>query len=336
MKAAAVVCTSVNRVELVEHALMDLAPDEALVQVHYSVISPGTELRCLAGLQPDLGGFGFVPGYAQAGFVVEGPADWIGRRVFVSGSQKMPLPRLWGGHCSHSIVKTPALFLLPDDVPLTTAGFSKMAAIARRGRLLAEPKPGQTVAVVGLGLIGQLSARWFAAAGAQVTAFDLDPKRLQLASRSGIRTVQVQNVEGKPDLIATALSHQPEGFEIVVDATGHAPVVGSLHQIIKPLPWGDHSEPGRKLIVQGSYPATFEVPYQEYFRLEAEILLPRDQRPDDLRQSLSAMAEGVLEVESLVSEIVPASNPQAAYDPLLNRVPGYITSVLDWTEFHSG
>ena len=50
MKTTCVVATDVNRVEVGEYELRDSLPGELLVETLYSAVSPGTELRCQAGL----------------------------------------------------------------------------------------------------------------------------------------------------------------------------------------------------------------------------------------------------------------------------------------------
>jgi 2-desacetyl-2-hydroxyethyl bacteriochlorophyllide A dehydrogenase len=325
MKARAVSVIDVNKVEVVEYDTFDLEPGEVLVEVDFSFISPGTELRCLAGLQPNSAPWGFVPGYSQAGTVVEGSSDWVGKRVVALGSQRMPLPRMWGGHTSHSVVQSSALFEIPDGVEMSVAGVSKMGAIAHRGLLLGRPYKSQTVAVVGLGLIGQLSARLFHQAGADVIAFDQEASRVRLAREVGVNAHVV-----KEDLIELSKSLQPEGFEIVVDATGSPRVASGLHQMFSTLPWGDAATTDRKLIVQGSYPAEFPIPYQEYFSYETTIVIPRDSRPSDLRTILNMMASGDLSVDNLVAERLPADQAQTAYDQLIAKADGYVTAALDW------
>lgn len=325
MKARAISVVAVNQVDVVEYESLELEEGEVLVEVDFSTISPGTELRCLAGLQPNSAPWGFVPGYSQAGRVIRGSKEWIGKRVVALGSQRLSLPRMWGGHTSHSVVQSSALFEIPDSVEMSVAGVAKMGAIAHRGLLLAAPFDGQSVAVVGLGLIGQLSARLFRAAGASVVAFDQEESRVRLAREAGVEAYAVTG-----SLEDLARSVRPEGFETIVDATGSPRVASGLHQLFTPLPWGDAATSDRKLVIQGSYPTDFPIPYQEYFTYETKILMPRDSRPSDLRAVLQMMADQRLSVDNLVSETPKAEDAQSAYGKLLAKEDGYVTAAIDW------
>lgn len=325
MKARAVSIVAVNQVEVVDYDTYDLEAGEVLVEVDYSFISPGTELRCLAGLQPHSAPWGFVPGYSQAGTVIEGSEEWVGKKVVTLGSQRFPLPKMWGGHTSHAVVQESALYEIPEGISTSIAGIAKMGAIANRGLLLANPYQGQKVAVVGLGLIGQLSARLFHQAGAEVLAFDQEASRVRLAKEVGVNAHVVES-----DLIELSKSLNSDGFETIVDATGSPRVASGLHQMFTALPWGEAATTDRKLIIQGSYPADFPIPYQEYFTYETKIMMPRDSRPSDLRTVLGMMASGSLSVENLVAERLPAAQAQTAYDKLIEKADGYVTAAFDW------
>jgi 2-desacetyl-2-hydroxyethyl bacteriochlorophyllide A dehydrogenase len=319
MNARAVVFESVNTVKTVEFTLDALAEGEMLVEVAHSVISPGTELRCLAGKQPGAAEWGFVPGYTCAGY------DETGTAFFCSGTKHLSLPRMWGGHVSHAIVDKSSVVKLPDGLSTSVAPVARLAAIALRGVITSQPSQGESVAVVGLGMIGQLSARLFKQAGASVIAFDTDPHRVRIAKQAGIEAVLIQG-----EVADAAKQARPELFTTVVEATGVQAVVSGLHRLMTPLQWGDSELKGRKLVVQASYPETFALPYQEYFGFEANIFMPRDCRPADIRHCMSLMGSGELQVDDLVSEVLPASDAHVAYGKLVDREPGYTTAAFDW------
>jgi 2-desacetyl-2-hydroxyethyl bacteriochlorophyllide A dehydrogenase len=319
MNSRAVIFEGRHQVNTVAFELGDLKDGEFLVEVAHSVISPGTELRCLDGKQPGATGWGFIPGYACAGHLPDGTA------VFSQGTKRGSLPRMWGGHVSHAAVDAVGIYPLPEGLSTIEAPVAKLAAIASRGVLLSAPGQGQPVAVIGLGMIGQLSARLFKQAGADVVAFDTDASRVKIAREAGIDAVKIE-----APLREHALSERPELFEIVVEATGVPSVLSDLHQVLSPIPWGDYSGPRRQIVIQASYPETFSIPYQEFFMYEANLLIPRDSRPADTRRCLELMGSGELNVKNLISEVVPASNARIAYQKLLSRESGYTTAAIDW------
>ena len=61
MKATCILHTAVNTVALTDTQVRDPGPGEVLIETEYSLISPGTELRCLAGKEPGQSPFPFIP-----------------------------------------------------------------------------------------------------------------------------------------------------------------------------------------------------------------------------------------------------------------------------------
>jgi polar amino acid transport system substrate-binding protein len=74
---------------------------------------------------------------------------------------------------------------LPDTVDFEAGAFGTVGAIALQGVRLAEPTLGESVVVIGLGLIGQLTAQLLSANGCRVFGIDLDESKVELAKRLG-------------------------------------------------------------------------------------------------------------------------------------------------------
>jgi predicted dehydrogenase/threonine dehydrogenase-like Zn-dependent dehydrogenase len=123
-------------------------------------------------------------GYSSAGTVVavgEGVTDLrVGDRVACAGA----------GYAVHAEVAcVPRLLLakLPDQstIGLHEAAFTTLGAVALHGIRTADVKLGDVVAVIGLGLVGQLTTQALKAAGCRVLGIDLASDRAELASRLG-------------------------------------------------------------------------------------------------------------------------------------------------------
>jgi len=127
------------------------------------------------------------PGYSSAGTVIavaEGVTDLQpGDRVACAGAgfavhaEIACIPRLL-------VARIPAR-PVGDEVPLDEAAFAALGAVALHGMRNAEAKLGDLVAVIGLGLLGQLTVQLLKAAGCRVLGMDLDPVRADLAQRMG-------------------------------------------------------------------------------------------------------------------------------------------------------
>lgn len=75
---------------------------------------------------------------------------------------------------------------IPSNVSDDAAAFTVVGAIGLQGVRLARPELGETFVIVGLGLIGQLTAQLLLAHGCRVIGFDFDPSKVELARGFGI------------------------------------------------------------------------------------------------------------------------------------------------------
>src|SRR5438270_4301367 len=121
-------------------------------------------------------------GYSAAGVVVEvgeGVTEFrAGERVACAGTG-------YAAHAELLSVPKNLCAMLPDGVDFESGAFSTLGAIALQGVRLAEPTLGESVVVVGLGLVGQLAAQLLKANGCRVFGVDLDESRVELARRLG-------------------------------------------------------------------------------------------------------------------------------------------------------
>ena len=122
-------------------------------------------------------------GYSAAGVVVEtgeGAEEFsVGERVACAGA----------GFASHAEVLSVPKNLcvrLPAEVDFESAAFATVGAIALQGVRLAEPTLGESVVVLGLGLVGQLTVQLLKANGCRVFGVDLDPSKIELARGLGM------------------------------------------------------------------------------------------------------------------------------------------------------
>src|SRR5205814_2995327 len=74
---------------------------------------------------------------------------------------------------------------LPEGVDFESAAFSTLGAVALQGVRLAEPTLGESVVVIGLGLLGQLAVQLLKANGCRVFGVDLESNRIDLARQLG-------------------------------------------------------------------------------------------------------------------------------------------------------
>src|SRR5256714_6859605 len=121
-------------------------------------------------------------GYSAAGIVVE-----VGEGVkeFRAGDRVACAGTGYAAHAELLSVPKNLCAPLPDGVDFESGAFSTLGAIALQGVRLAEPTLGESVVVMGLGVVGHLAAQLLKASGCRVFGVDLDGSRVELARRLG-------------------------------------------------------------------------------------------------------------------------------------------------------
>jgi predicted dehydrogenase len=121
-------------------------------------------------------------GYSLAGRVIEVGKNMsglnIGDRVACGGAG-------YANHSEINYVPKNLMVKIPNAVDDIDASFVTVGAIALQGVRQTEPKIGERVAVMGLGLLGQLTVQLLKANGCKVIGSDIDPDKMELALKLG-------------------------------------------------------------------------------------------------------------------------------------------------------
>jgi len=121
-------------------------------------------------------------GYSCAGIVLAVAEDVDD---FAPGD---PVACAGAGYAAHAdVVFVPRnlCVAIPRGVDFDEAAYVTLGAIAMQGVRTAEPTLGECVAVIGLGLLGQLTIQILKAAGCRVLGVDIDPSKVDLALKAG-------------------------------------------------------------------------------------------------------------------------------------------------------
>lgn len=202
--------------------LSDLATDAVLVETLYSGVSRGTETLVFSGRVPEsqyevmrapfqAGGFpGPVKyGYAAVGRIIEGPSDRLGQAVFALHP-----------HQDRFIVPAEAALPLPEAVPPARAILAANMETALNAVWDAGVGPGDRVAVIGLGVVGLLTA-WLARGipGTEVQAIDIDPVKRATATALGLDFMLPEAATGDADVVFHVSGH-PDGLVTALALAG--------------------------------------------------------------------------------------------------------------------
>lgn len=146
-------------------------------------------------------------GYSNVGKVLEvgtGVEEFsVGDRVVSNGS-----------HATHVAVPKNLCARVPENVSDDEAAFTVLGSIGLQGIRLANPTLGESVAVIGAGLIGLLVVQMLRAQGCRVLAIDPDKARLELAASFGAVTCNPKDGQD-PVAVATGFS-QGRGVDAVL------------------------------------------------------------------------------------------------------------------------
>ena len=128
-----------------------------------------------------------------------------------------------GPHAEYVCVPKNLVAHIPDNVSDAEAAFTVVGSIGLQGIRLLNPTLGETVVVIGLGLIGLLTAQLLKANGCQVIGTDLDEEKLALATKWGI----IPYNSGKGDVVKF-VEEQTGGIGsdgVIITASAHTNAV---------------------------------------------------------------------------------------------------------------
>jgi len=346
-----------GEVEVVEVPNLRAQPGCVLVRVAASLVSAGTErastefasksLLQKARLRPDLvrgvldkvrrdGLFPAIAavrsrldqplelGYSSAGVVTclgEGVTDLrVGDRVACAG----------GGHAVHAeMTNVPRMLVarIPSGhISFEEAAFTTIGAVALHGIRLAEVAIGDVVAVIGLGLLGQLTVQSLKAAGCRVIGMDIDPSRVELAQRLGADAACVSPAEFLSSCLALSSGHGVDAVLIAAATPSSEPVnlagsvareraiviaVGTVGMEIERKTFYEKELQFR---VSRSYgPGRYDSAYEQKGR-DYPIGFVRWTETRNMEAFLHLLAAGKLDVRALITQRIPIERAERAYE----------------------
>lgn len=320
-------------------------PNEVLLETAYSGISAGTELTAYRGSNPYLSRIWdeerrlFVTGGSTQAYPMDGWGyEEVGRVVAVGSAQDEDLIDrwVWGawGHRSHAV--RPADYARPRVLPqgndVLSGVFAKIGAIALNAVLDADIHVGETVAVFGAGVPGQIVAQLARLNGGRVIVADLVASRRRLAIELGATAA----FDPATDEVAEEVRAMTEdrGADVVIEMSGAyqalqeaARTVGYSSRVVAggffqgdgvPLRLGEEFHHNRVAIVGSQI---------------SGVAPQLRHRWDELRMSRTALQlaeDGRLILGALVTHVIPDSDAPSAFEMLDANPQDALQVVLDY------
>lgn len=273
-------------------------------------------------------------GYCNVGEVIavgKGVTDFkVGDRVASNGN-----------HAEFVCVPQNLVAHIPENVTDQEATFTVIGSIGLQGIRLLNPTFGETVVVIGLGLIGLITAEILKNNGCQVIGFDYDEQKVQIAKSKGINAINpakgvdtVKFVEevtqgiGADGVIITASN---KGDEIISQAAkmsrkrGRIVLVGVIGLNINR---SDFYEKELSFQVSCSYgPGRYDNNYEQAGN-DYPLAFVRWTEKRNFQAILQAMSSGQIEVKPYISEIIELADFGKIYHDLGNKQT--IASILKY------
>jgi predicted dehydrogenase len=213
-------------------------------------------------------------GYSSAGVVLEVGA---GAEEFAVGDQVACAGAGHAGHAEVSWIPKNLCVKIPPSVSLESAASVAVGAIALQAVRVAEARLGERVAVIGLGLVGQLVAQILQANGCEVWGLDPDPERVRLAEELGIdfacenraweqspRSALCRLGEGADAVILTAATRSNEPVELAGELARDRGVVVVVGDVRADIPREHYYKKELQVRYSRSYgPGRYDPEYEE-------------------------------------------------------------------------
>jgi predicted dehydrogenase/threonine dehydrogenase-like Zn-dependent dehydrogenase len=341
---------------VIEAAAPVVGAKNILVQVSRSCISAGTELagvrmsglplyqralkqpenvRQVVNLMRDQGvvrtlkrvkgklAAGTPTGYSAAGRVIaigdEVDTFQVGDAVACAGAGI-------ANHAEYIDVPVNLAVHIPDAVGFDAASTVTLGAIALQGIRRANPTLGETFVVVGLGVLGQLTAQMLKANGCRVIGVDVDEKRVELAQSNGLNIGVLASGE---DVVDRVHKHTnglgADGSIITAGSSSHQLISDAMKMCRKKgrvvlvgdvglnLNRADFYTKELDFLISSSYgPGRYDPVYEEGGQ-DYPFAFVRWTENRNMQAYLAMLADGSVKLDNLVRPAFPIEDAERAY-----------------------
>lgn len=317
----------------------DLGGTEVVVRNEATIISAGTELAGLHNIEgrttyPARSGYGSIGVVEAVGPAVTDVKP--GDRVFYAGKHASVNRFVHGQDHQWGI-----LYPCPKGIDAVEATFGCMAEIAMTAPNITELDLGDTVAVFGLGLVGNLAAQLYQLRGARVIGVDPVKSRCDLARRVGIATVIDAPAAQQLEAIRAATGGR--GADVTVDAAGHSAVAAQAVHATAVM---------GQVVLLGSPRAPYQADLTPVMSaIHTQCLTVRGAHmwqfpafavrgakrtvPWAYATCFDLIASGRLKVRELASHVVAPEQAPQAYHGLHHEKEVWTGAVIDWRKLRA-
>ncbi|MDD3744269.1 MAG: bi-domain-containing oxidoreductase [Lentimicrobiaceae bacterium] len=345
-----------------------------LVKNHYSLISPGTEGNTATTARKSLIGKAKerpqqvkqvlevltqqgpvqtyrtvtkkLEAYSPLGYSSAGEIIAVGEAVtqFKTGDLVACAGVGYANHAEIITVPVNLCVKLPENAKLKAASYNTLGAIALQSIRQADLRLGETCAIIGLGLLGQLTGLMLKASGVNVIGIDVSEQPVKLAQQHFAGLALTRNIPGIENQIAEYTNGLGVDAVIIAAATTSTDPInfaGTISRkkgkvvILGAVPTGFKREPHwykkeLQLLMSCSYgPGRYDINYEEKgIDYPAAYVRWTEKRNMEAFQQL--LASKRIDIGYITTHEMPLEDAPKAYDMIVNKTEPYIGIVLKY------
>jgi predicted dehydrogenase/threonine dehydrogenase-like Zn-dependent dehydrogenase len=289
-------------------------------------------------------------GYSASGVVLEVGSGLEGRfqvgdRVAIAGAGI-------ANHAECNVAPGNLAACVPEDVSHLEACFGTLASIALNGIRLLEPKLGDVVGVVGVGLVGQLAAQLLAIHGCRVVCLDYSPERLalvrslgaeftwNLADGSPSAFIESQtNGVGCDGVLITAATRSSEPFDTAADIARDRAKISLIGITGTAFPYREFMKKELSVVVSRSYgPGRYDNDFEKR-NVKYPVGWIRWTEADNLAECVRLMSPSRalrLTPTALTTHRFPIDDAEKAYELVTEGTEPHLGVVIEYPPDQDG
>ena len=334
----AIVLRAPSNLALEEVARPETPPGHVLVRITNSGLC-GTDLKIYTGAIPAR--YPLIMGHEMTGELVAGsppPGVHTGDRVIIDPvlacgtcfhcriGQANLCPaggligrEINGGFAEYATVAASHVFKLPDSINSRTAPLIQVATTCLHAQQLISPFEGQSVAVIGLGVSGQLHVQLAKARGAAtVIGISRSAFKNDLAKQLGADFT----IEAGPTAVQKVLdATDGRGPDVVIECTG---VMAALADAIRMVRLG-----GRIILFGIVSAKEGALPFYDLYFKELTLINSRAAAAEDFPLMIALVARGAIRLEPLITHHMALDQLKTALEMVADDTDRRLKIILD-------
>jgi polar amino acid transport system substrate-binding protein len=362
-----------GKMQVLEVPLPVVGPGQVIIRTHYSLISAGTEGSTVQTARKGLIGKarerpqqvkqvldtlktqGLVQtyravmkkleAYSPLGYSCSGEVLEVGREV--RGFSRGDLVAAGGLTACHAeVVSVPVNLCvkLPAGTDLKQAAYNTLGAIALQGVRQADLRLGECAAVIGLGLLGQLTCLLLRAAGVKTIGIDIDAAMVEMAGKHCADLALLREAPGIEGKIAEFTGGLGCDAAIITAATSSLDPINFAGAI---------SRKRGRIVIVGNVPTGFERE-PHFYKKELEVRMSCSYGPGrydpvyedkgldyppayvrwtenrNMQAFQELLAAGKIDVSYLTTHIFPLEEAPQAYELLLGKAEPFVGILIEY------